>query len=106
GTNLLIAALIVPAPAHAQVRGVYPLGMNATNSGLTPESGFTYANQFLFYSRNRLLGPDGETLATGNQSVMMDMNSVVWVSNREIIGGAKFSMSATLPIANNSLSSN
>jgi hypothetical protein len=79
--------------------------MNATNSGITPESGFTYTNQFLFYSRDRLLGPDGETLATGNQSVMMDMNSFVWVSNREILG-AKFSASATLPIANNSLSSN
>jgi len=106
GTNFIVAVLIGLAPAHAQVRGVYPLGMNATNSGVTPESGFTYSNQFLFYSRNRLLGPAGETLATGNQSVMMDMNSVVWVSNREIIGGAKFSMSATLPIANNSLSSN
>jgi hypothetical protein len=80
--------------------------MNATNSGVTPESGFTYANHFLFYSRNRLLGPDGETLATGNQSVMMDMNSLVWVSKREILGGARFSMSATLPITNKSLSSN
>ena len=40
--------------ASAQVRGVYPLGMTATNSGVTPEAGFTYTNQFLFYSRSEL----------------------------------------------------
>ena len=38
---------------------------------------------------------------------MMDMNSFVWVSEKQIgtLGGARFSMSATLPIANNSLTS-
>jgi hypothetical protein len=38
---------------------------------------------------------------------MMDMNSFVWVSKKQIrsLGGAKFSLSATLPIANNSLTS-
>jgi hypothetical protein len=38
---------------------------------------------------------------------MMDMNSFVWVSKKqiEILGGATFSLSATLPIANNSLTS-
>ncbi len=70
-----VCASIAYVPARAQVRGVYPPGMSATNSGVTPESGFTYSNQFLFYSRNQLKGPDGEILATGNNSVMMDMNS-------------------------------
>jgi hypothetical protein len=88
-----------------QVRGVYPLGMTATNSGVTPESGFTYSNQLLIYSRGKFKGVRGETLATGNQSVIMDMNSIVWVSEKSVLGGAKFSMSATLPVANNSLSS-
>jgi len=94
-------------PAVAQVRGVYPLGMSASNSGVTPESGFSYVNQFLFYSRDQAKGPSGEVLATGQNSVMMDMNSLVWVSKRKIefIGGALFSMSATIPIANNSLTS-
>jgi hypothetical protein len=89
----------------AQVRGVYPLGMSATNSGVTPESGFSYSNMFLFYSRNRLKDPNGKVIATGYNSVAMDMNSFIWVAKREIFGGAKFSMSATLPIANNSLTS-
>ena len=94
-------------PLVAQVRGVYPLGMSATNSGVTPESGISYVNQFLFYSRDQAKGPSGEVLATGQNSVMMDMNSLVWVSKQKIdpIGGALFSMSATIPVANNSLTS-
>jgi hypothetical protein len=80
--------------------------MSATNSGVTPESGISYVNQFLFYSRDEAKGPNGEVLATGQNSVMMDMNSVVWVSKRKVdILGAVFSMSATIPIANNSLTS-
>ena len=94
-------------PVPAQVRGVYPLGMSATNSGVTPDSGFSYVNQFLFYSRDQAKGPNGEVLATGQNSVMMDMNTLVWVSKRKInfVGSALFSMSATIPIANNSLTS-
>jgi hypothetical protein len=102
-----VALGVFVVPSHAQVRGVYPLGMSATNSGVTPESGFTYVNQFLFYSRDQLKGPNGEVLATGQNSVMMDMNSFVWVSKEGIrmLGDALFSVSATVPIANNSLTS-
>jgi hypothetical protein len=87
------------------LRGVYPLGMNALNSGVTPEPGFTYSNLFLFYSRNQLKGPNGETVSTGNSSVLMDLNTFVWVSERTILGGAKLSLTATLIINNNSLTS-
>jgi hypothetical protein len=92
---------------QAQVRGVYPLGMNATNSGVTPESGLTYSNQFLFYARDELKGTSGDVLATGQNSVLMDLNSFVWVSTQElpILGKPRFSASATLPVANNSLTS-
>jgi hypothetical protein len=81
--------------------------MSATNSGVTPEAGVSYVNQFLFYSRDEAKGPNGEVLATGQNSVMMDMNSLVWVSKGKIdfLGGPLFSMSATIPIANNSLTS-
>ena len=94
--------------SQAQVRGVYPLGMSATNSGVTPPGGFTYSNAFLFYSRHELKGTNGEILATGQQSVLMDLSSFVWVSKKEIasLGDAVYSFSATLPLANNSLSSN
>jgi len=81
--------------------------MSATNSGVTPETGISYVNQFLFYSRDQAKGPNGEVLATGQNSVMMDMNSLVWVSKGKIdfLGGPMFSMSASIPIANNSLTS-
>ena len=83
------------------------MGMNATNSGVTPEPGITYSNLFIFFSRDEEKGPNGEILATGQNSVIMDLNSFVWVSKKEIgfLGGAVFSASATLPVANNSLTS-
>src|SRR2546429_7299602 len=52
-------------------------------------------------SRDEEKGPHGEILATGQNSILMDMNSFVWVSKKEmnLLGGAVFSASATLPIA-------
>jgi hypothetical protein len=103
---LVIAICMMTTRGEAQVRGVYPLGMSATNSGVTPESGFTYTNAFLFYSRDQLKGPTGEVIATGLNSVLMDMNSFVWVSKKiGMLGSPVYSFAATLPIANNSLSS-
>lgn len=102
-----VANSVVLAPVQAQVRGVYPVGMTATNSGVTPEAGITYSNLFIFFSRDEEKGSHGEILATGQNSVIMDLNSFVWVSKKEmpLLGGAVFSASATLPIANNSLTS-
>lgn len=98
---------MISALGNAQVRGVYPLGMSATNSGVTPESGFTYSNAFLFYSRDQLKNANGEVVSTGLNSVLMDMNSFIWVSKKKIgmLGGPVYSFVATLPIANNSLTS-
>lgn len=89
---------------QGQVRGVYPAGMSATNSGVTPEAGFTYSNVLLIYSRSTMRDRDGNITATGNNSVILDMNSLIWISKKEMLGGARFSMSGTLPIARNSLS--
>jgi hypothetical protein len=90
----------------SQSRGVYPLGMSATNSGVTPDPGFIYSNQLLFYSRDEVKDRNGNTLLiTGNNSVLMDMNSLIWVSTIEFLGGARYSALATLPIAKNDLTS-
>ena len=91
--------------ASAQNRGVYPLGMSAMNSGATPAAGLTYTNLFILYSRDESRGGDGELLATGSNSVLMDMNTLVWASSKRILGGARYAASATLPFANNSLAS-
>jgi hypothetical protein len=92
---------------QAQNRGVYPLGLSAINSGVSAEPGLTYNNAFLFYSRSEQKGANGEVLATGQQSVLLDMNTLLWASTGEIamLGGARFSAAVTIPIANNSLSS-
>lgn len=103
---LTFLTLILTTGAHAQSRGVYPLGMSATNSGVTPEPGFTYSNQLLVYSRDEVKNNDSSTLPiTGNNSVLMDMNSFIWVSKPQILGGARYSALATLPFAKNDLTS-
>lgn len=91
---------------HAQNRGVYPLGMSAINSGITPMPGFTYTNQFLYYSRDEAKDDHGNTLpVTGQNYVAMDMNSLVWVSNTKPLFAARYSAIATLPFAKNDLTS-
>src|SRR6478736_9980141 len=88
-----VANFVVLTPVQAQVRGVYPVGMSATNSGVTPEPGITYSNVFIFFSRDEEKGSHGEILATGQNSLMMDMNSLVWVSKKEVgpLGGVVLS---------------
>jgi hypothetical protein len=107
--QILLAILVwlCATTAQAQNRGVYPLGLSAINSGVSAEPGLTYSNAFLFYSRSEQKGADGEVLATGQQSVLLDMNTLLWASASEIttLGGARFSSAVTIPIANNSLSS-
>jgi hypothetical protein len=101
----ILMAILGPL-AGAQSRGVYPLGMSATNSGVTPEPGFTYSNQLLFYSRDEVKDENGATMPiTGSNSVLMDMNSLIWVSEKKILGGARYSAIATLPVATNDLTS-
>ena len=107
-SGLALGMLFVsPGRVRGQVRGVYPLGMAGLNSGVTPESGLTYANLFLFYSRDHFKDQNGVVIATGENSVMMDMNSFQYVTGKELgfLGGAQLAFSATLPIANNSLTS-
>jgi hypothetical protein len=106
GLQLLAAAclLLLSVRAHAQNRGVYPLGMSATNSGILPQPGFTYSNQLLFYSRDQAKDDNGNTLPiSGSNSVLMDMNTVTWVSHKKVLPGARYSAAATLPFATNDL---
>ena len=106
GILAIVCALFLANESRAQSRGVYPLGMSATNSGVTPASGFTYSNQLLFYSRDEVKDQSGNALPiTGSNSVLMDMNSLIWVSSKELLGGARYSAFATLPFATNDLTS-
>ena len=91
---------------EAQNRGVYPLGMNAVNSGLMPAPGFTYTNQLLTYARDEAKADDGSTLSvSGSNTVVMDLNTIAWASTATVLGGSQYSGSATFPIAKNDLTS-
>jgi hypothetical protein len=102
---LVAACMWITIPSHAQNRGVYPLGMSAINSGVLPESTFTYSNQFLLYTRDQAKDNEGKTLpVTGKHSVILDMNTITWVSEERILG-ARYSASASLPLSKNDLTS-
>ena len=102
----VILLLVSPFSAPAQSRGVYPLGMSSTNSGITPSPGFSYSNQLLLYYRNESKDQNGVAKPVrGSNTVLMDMNSIIWVSKRELLGGAHYSALATLPFAKNDLTS-
>jgi hypothetical protein len=104
--GILLAVWVIAMQAHAQNRGVYPLGMTATNSGVTPEPGFTYVNQLLFYTRDEAKDDAGMTLPIkGENYLLMDMNTLAWVSKKTFLGGAHLSAAATLPFATNDLTS-
>jgi len=106
GLLLTVGLLLFAVPAKAQNRGVYPLGMSATNSGVTPQPGFTYVNQLLFYSRDHARDDAGNTLpVAGENYVLMDLNTLAWVSKKTVLAGAHYSASATFPVAKNSLTS-
>ncbi len=103
---VVVCISISSMSSQAQNRGVYPLGMTATNSGVTPAPGFTYVNQLLYYSRDHAKDEAGDTLpVTGQNFVLMDMNTLAWVSKKKFLGGANFSAAATLPFARNNLTS-
>ena len=101
----IVVSVGLSQAAEAQIRGVYPTGMNATNAGVTPGSGFTYSNLFIFNARDESRGSNGEVVATGRHAVMIDLNTFVWVSRRTWLGGAKLSATASPLVSNNSLAS-
>ena len=104
GLIVAVSVALMCENPEAQVRGVYPTGMNATNAGVTPDSGVTYSNLFIFNARDELKGPDGEVLSTGTNAVMIDLNTFAWVSRGTVLG-AKLSATASLLVSNNSLAS-
>ncbi len=74
--SLVVGPMFFASTAScAQVRGVYPVGMNATNSGVTPETGITYSNLFVFFSRDEKRDSEGNVVATGRNSIMMDLKA-------------------------------
>ena len=68
GIFSVVCVMILSMSSQAQNRGVYPLGMTATNSGVTPAPGFTYVNQLLFCSRDHAKDDKGDTLTVTGEN--------------------------------------
>src|SRR5467141_3400597 len=98
GTGLCLGQALPP------VRGVYTPGFNATNSGVMPEPGFSYANYFLDYSFDQFRSASGAIFAQNNAAEFIDINAFEWVSKKKILG-SNYALAALLPISNSSISS-
>src|SRR5262249_2373028 len=92
---LVLLTILCSDYAHAEVRGFSPTGMNEPNAGITHGSGLTCSNLFIFNARDELKGSGGEVVETGTNAVMLDLNTFVWVSRKDMLGGAKVSAAAT-----------
>jgi hypothetical protein len=103
---ICVFLLASAGPSHAQslppLRGVYTPGFNATNSGVMPEPGLTYANTFMDYSFNEARCTVCGEL-TPDVAVLVDVNVFMWVSKKKILGG-NYALVAGLPFTNSSLS--
>ncbi len=106
GVSLLLVASAGSCLAQAlpPVRGVYAPGINATNSGVMPEPGLTYANSFLGYSFNQFRSASGAIVGQRNAAVFLDINVFEWVTKKKILG-TTYALVAALPFSNSSISS-
>jgi hypothetical protein len=98
GTGLCLGQALPP------IRGVYPTGFNATNSGVIPEPGLTYANVFIGYSFDQLRSASGAIVAQNNAADFNDLNVFEWVTKKKILG-ANYALAAVLPFGSSSISS-
>src|SRR5712664_4584298 len=98
GTGLCLGQALPP------VRGVYTPGFNATNSGVMPEPGFSYANYFLDYSFDQFRSASGDIVAQNNAAEFIDINAFEWVTKKKILG-ANYALAALLPFSQSSISS-
>src|SRR5713101_2015338 len=101
---LLAGAGLCLGQALPPVRGEYTPGFNATNSGVMPEPGLSYANYFIDYSFNQFRSASGAIVEQNNAAEFIDINAFEWVSKKKILG-ANYALATLLPISNSSISS-
>src|SRR5260370_617764 len=104
GVLLLAGTRLCLGQAFPPVRGVYTPGFNATNSGVMPEPGLTYANSFMEYSFEKFRSASGAIVAQNSAAEFIDINAFEWVTKKKILG-ANYALTALLPFSNSSISS-
>jgi hypothetical protein len=104
GLFLLAAAGPSWGQAAPPLRGVYSPGFTATNSGVMPGPGLTYANTFMDYSFHQVNCPVcGDIPNTIDVALFADVNVFLYVTKKKILG-ANYALVAGLPFTNSSLS--
>jgi hypothetical protein len=77
----------------------------ATNSGVLPPPGLTYANYFMHYSFDQSKTKKGDTIfEQGHAAVFADINVFIYVTRLKFLG-ANYGLMAGLPFSNSSISS-
>lgn len=90
--------------AHAQIRGIYTPGMNATNSAVLPEAGITYQLLFQLYTFDTLKGRDGNRIPVNAKvSLFANQNVFVFVTKHKILG-ATYGFIVDVPVGGSALS--
>jgi hypothetical protein len=103
--------------ALAQQKGQWVPGQFGLNAGNVPAPGFTYANQTINYSANRLNDSDGNRIllnVTGTYAFWLNENIIYYVPSGKVLGGyympyialnfASGSLVADLPLGSTNLS--
>jgi hypothetical protein len=100
---LALLCVLVVTPVFGQQRSQYLSGINAVNSGVMPDSGFTYSNVFYDDTSDRLKGPNGGGIPVNGQfAIFVDNNIFLYVYKPKILGGNLESM-ADITVANANL---
>lgn len=108
GTGVsILAAILVAAPAQAQLNGENLLGDMGVRSGSQPAPGLYASFIYYRYDASSLKGPDGKPLAldptgNGSQTINAAVPLFYYVTPKKLLG-ANFAMMAVLPTASGSL---
>ena len=90
--------------SHAQNRGVSATASRPPSTRAPCRTRPLLINVILVPPRDEAKANDGQTLpVTGNHSVILDMNTITWVSQGKFLDGRFGCSSATLPFSKNDL---
>jgi hypothetical protein len=100
-------AIMVAAPAQAQLNGENLLGDMGVKSGSQPHPGFYVGNVYYRYFTGTIKGPDGKPLALdpsgeATQTIHAAVPMAIYVTKKKVLG-ANFGMMAVMPFASGSL---
>jgi hypothetical protein len=107
GSIALAMAVLVAAPAYAQLNGENLLGDMGVKSASQPHPGVYVGNIYYRYVTDTIKGADGKTIVldptgAGKQTIQAATPMVIYVTSKKVLG-ANYGMMAVMPFARGSL---